>query len=157
MSYRRNDPRRWDLANVWTTGMPVPGVRIDQALEAKHPLVMEHKERGTRSLVIGRSQYNARRADGFELVWSEPPDHPGVVVAVVRQWEGWSQRDLARRLGLSAKTVSLIESGKTSITPRTAVRMEYVLGEPASFWLGFQNNLDLYHVRKRYDESGWRW
>lgn len=128
--------------------MPVPESRIAQAFDQRTPLVMEHTKRGVRATALGEVAYRAKLAEGFVLVWSEPPDHPGVAVHWLRVENGWTKRNLAMRLELSGKTVNLLEAGKTVVTARTAIRLEYVLGEPASFWLGLQSNLDLYEARK---------
>ena len=43
--------------------------------------------------------------------------HPGETVLEYLEFFGWSQRDLARRTGLTPKTISEICSGKAPITP----------------------------------------
>src|SRR5947209_14542320 len=45
--------------------------------------------------------------------------HPGGAVLEYLDFYGWSQRDLARRTGLTPKTVSEICNGKAPITPPT--------------------------------------
>ena len=50
--------------------------------------------------------------------------HPGETVLEYLDFFGWSQRDLARRTGLAPKTISEICSGKTPITPQTALVFE---------------------------------
>jgi HTH-type transcriptional regulator/antitoxin HigA len=43
--------------------------------------------------------------------------HPGEMVLEYLEFYGWSQRDLARRTGLTPKTISEICNGKAPITP----------------------------------------
>lgn len=60
---------------------------------------------------------------------------PGETLADVLEEQGMTQADLARRAGLSKKTVNRIVKGKEPITPETALKLERVLGIPARFWL----------------------
>jgi HTH-type transcriptional regulator / antitoxin HigA len=70
--------------------------------------------------------------------------HPGAMVIEYLEFNEWSQRDLARRTGLTPKTISEICNGKAPITPTTALALENVFGRPAHFWLNLQ---------RRYDEA----
>ena len=66
------------------------------------------------------------------------PDYvspPGETLADVLEERSMTQADLARRAGLSKKTVNQIVKGKDPITPETALKLERVLGIPARFWL----------------------
>jgi HTH-type transcriptional regulator / antitoxin HigA len=76
--------------------------------------------------------------------------HPGEVVADYLEFHGWTQRDLARRTGLTPKTVSEICNGKAPITPPTALALEKVLQRPAHFWLNLQRQFDEAEAR-HYD------
>ena len=76
--------------------------------------------------------------------------HPGEVVADYLEFHGWAQRDLARRTGLTPKTVSEICNGKAPITPPTALALEKALQRPAHFWLNLQRQFDEAEAR-RYD------
>ena len=65
------------------------------------------------------------------------PDYavpPGATLKETLEVKGLSQADLARRTGLTEKTVSQIVNGIASITYETAEKLELVLGVPASFW-----------------------
>ena len=55
------------------------------------------------------------------------------------------QVDLAKRTGLTTKTINEIIKGKAPITPETALRLENVFGTPASFW----NNLEINYQETR--------
>lgn len=68
--------------------------------------------------------------------------HPGEVIADYLEFHGWAQRDLARRTGLTPKTISEICNGKAPITPPTALALEKVLQRPAHFWLNLQRQFD---------------
>ncbi len=73
--------------------------------------------------------------------------HPGEIVSEYVEFHGWTQRDLARRTGLTPKTISEICNGKAPLTPTTALALEKVLRRPAHFWLNLQ---------RQYDEAGAR-
>lgn len=57
---------------------------------------------------------------------------------------GMSQAELAERLGRSVPKLNELIKGKAPITKETAIKLEYVLGVPASFWLNLE--------RKFHDE-----
>lgn len=73
--------------------------------------------------------------------------HPGELVVEYLEFNGWSQRDLARRSGLTPKTISEVCNGKAPITPSTALALENVFQRPAHLWLNLQ---------RRYDEAAAR-
>src|SRR5947209_1214343 len=75
--------------------------------------------------------------------------HPGETVLEYLEFQGWSQRDLARRTGLTPKTISEICNGKTPITPSTALAFEKVLQRPAHFWMNLQSQYDETEARYR--------
>lgn len=83
--------------------------------------------------------------------------HPGETVADYLDSYGWSQSDLARRSGLTPKTISEICNGKAPISPATSLALERVLGRPAHFWLNLQSRYE--EARARQSEalrsSGW--
>jgi len=80
--------------------------------------------------------------------WTAVP-HPGETVLEYLDFNGWSQRDLARRTDLTPKTISEICNGKGPITPSTALAFEKVLQRPAHFWLNLQRQFDEAEARRR--------
>ena len=76
-----------------------------------------------------------------------PPTHPGemlreeflVPLAI-------TQSDLALRLGISFPRLNEIVRGKRGVTPDTALRLARVVGMSAEFWLGLQQDWDLWHA-----------
>jgi HTH-type transcriptional regulator/antitoxin HigA len=79
----------------------------------------------------------------------ETISHPGEVLLDYLESNGWSQRDLARRSGLTPKTISEICNGKAPITPPTALAFEKVFGRPAHLWLNLQRQYDESAARRR--------
>lgn len=57
------------------------------------------------------------------------------------------QATFADAMGMSKASISRILSGKASITPETALRLEAVLGKPAEYWLKLQVADDLLKLR----------
>lgn len=89
-----------------------------------------------------------------ELIYKpETVSHPGQTVVDYLEFFGWSQRDLARRTGITPKTISEICSGKSSISPNTAILFEKVFKRPAHFWLSLQQLFDEVEARSKIEAS----
>ena len=76
-----------------------------------------------------------------------PPTHPGEMLfeEFVKPL-GLTQTELAARLGVSYPRLNEIVKGRRSVTPDTALRLARVLGMSADFWLGLQQDWDLWHA-----------
>ncbi len=61
---------------------------------------------------------------------------------------GFTQRDFARRLGLTVQSLNRIFKGQQPVTSETAVKLERVTGTPAAFW----NNLEA-HYRQQLQKA----
>lgn len=83
--------------------------------------------------------------------------HPGDTVVEYLEFNGWSQRDLARRTGLTPKTISEICGGKAPITPPTALAFEKALQRPAHLWLNLQRLFDEAEARRREQAKSTQW
>lgn len=76
-----------------------------------------------------------------------PPTHPGeMLFEEFLKPLGISQSAFAIRLGVSFPRLNEIIRGKRSVTPDTALRLARVLGMSADFWLGLQQDWDLWHA-----------
>ncbi len=76
-----------------------------------------------------------------------PPTHPGeMLLEEFLKPLGISQSAFAIRLGVSFPQLNEIIRGKRSVTPDTALRLAQVLGMAADFWLGLQQDWDLWHA-----------
>jgi antitoxin HigA-1 len=64
-----------------------------------------------------------------------------------------SQSALAVRLGISFPRLNEIVRGKRGVTPDTALRLSRVVGMSADFWLGLQQDWDLWHAMRGVDAS----
>ena len=76
-----------------------------------------------------------------------PPTHPGeMVMEEFLKPLGISQSAFAERLGISFPRLNEIIRGKRGVTTDTALRLAHVLGMSADFWLGLQQDWDLWHA-----------
>jgi addiction module HigA family antidote len=57
-----------------------------------------------------------------------------------------TQSELAVRMGISFPRLNEIVRGKRGVTPDTALRLARVVGMSADFWLGLQQDWDLWHA-----------
>jgi len=76
-----------------------------------------------------------------------PPTHPGeMLLEEFLKPLGISQSAFAIRLGISFPRLNEVINAKRSITPDTALRLARITGMSADFWLGLQQDWDLWHV-----------
>jgi addiction module HigA family antidote len=61
---------------------------------------------------------------------------------------GLTQREFAKRLGVSYPRVNELIHGRRGVTPNTALRLEQLFGVEAQFWLNLQLAWDLYQARR---------
>ena len=76
-----------------------------------------------------------------------PPTHPGeMLLEEFLKPLGLSQSAFAIRLGVSFPRLNEIVRGKRGVTPDTALRLARVLGTSADFWLGLQQDWELWQA-----------
>ena len=76
-----------------------------------------------------------------------PPTHPGeMLLEEFLKPLGISQSAFAERLGISFPRLNEIIRGKRGVNADTALRLARVLGMSADFWLGLQQDWDLWHA-----------
>jgi len=84
----------------------------------------------------------ARRLPG-----ERSPTHPGEMLSEeFLKPLGIGQSAFAIRFGVSFQRLNKIIRGKRAVTPDTALRLARVLGMSADFWLGLQQDWDLWHA-----------
>lgn len=69
--------------------------------------------------------------------------HPGETIGEIIQDRNISQKELAIRTGFTEKHISTVINGQKNISADLAMKLEYALGIPASFWRNLQTNYDL--------------
>ena len=76
-----------------------------------------------------------------------PPTHPGeMLLEEFLKPLGITQSAFARQLDVSFPRLNEIINGKRSVTTDTALRLARVTGMSAEFWLGLQQDWDLWHA-----------
>ncbi|WP_265644901.1 helix-turn-helix domain-containing protein [Verminephrobacter aporrectodeae] len=68
----------------------------------------------------------------FAPQWVSPP---GDTILDLLEERGWTQQQLADRLGFSPKHVNQLINGKVPLSEDAAIRLQNVLGARAGFWL----------------------
>ena len=82
-----------------------------------------------------------------KLPTHRPPTHPGeMLLEEFLKPLGLAQTEFAARLGVSYPRLNELIHGKRGVTPDTALRLARVLGMSADFWLGLQQDWDLWHA-----------
>lgn len=69
--------------------------------------------------------------------------HPGETILEIIQERNISQKELAIRTGFTEKHISTVLHGQKNISSEFAMKLEYALSIPASFWRNLQTNYDL--------------
>ncbi len=78
---------------------------------------------------------------------NRPPTHPGeMLLEEFIKPLGITQTELAQRLRVSYPRLNEIIKSRRAVTPDTALRLSQVLGMSADFWLGLQQDWDLWHA-----------
>lgn len=76
-----------------------------------------------------------------------PPTHPGeMLLEDFLKPLGISQSAFAIQLGVSFPRLNEVINAKRAVTPDTALRLAQVTGMSADFWLGLQQDWDLWHA-----------
>lgn len=90
----------------------------------------------------------------FAPDWVLPP---GESILDLAEERGWTQAELAQRLGYTEKHVSQLINGKVPLTVDAAQRLERVLGSTMDFWLTLEANYQKHKARLEVAErhAGW--
>jgi HTH-type transcriptional regulator/antitoxin HigA len=90
----------------------------------------------------------------FAPDWVSPP---GETILDIAEERGWTQAELALRLGYTEKHISLLINGKVPLSMDAALRLERVLGSTADFWLAREANYQKHKARLEVAErhAGW--
>ena len=76
-----------------------------------------------------------------------PPTHPGeMLLEEFLEPLGITQSAFAVRLGVSFPRLNEVINARRAVTPDTALRLARVTGMSADFWLGLQQDWDLWHA-----------
>ncbi len=79
----------------------------------------------------------------------QPPTHPGEMLREEFLVPlGITQSEFATRLGVSFPRLNEVINARRGVTPDTALRLARVTGMSADFWLGLQQDWDLWHAMR---------
>ena len=77
----------------------------------------------------------------------QPPTHPGeMLLEEFLKPLGITQSAFAQQLGVSFPRLNGVINARRGVTPDTALRLARVTGMSADFWLGLQQDWDLWHA-----------
>ena len=99
-----------------------------------------------------KSLTTTKKAGGTSLVQRRlpthrPPPHPGeMLLEEFLKPLAITQSAFAVRLGVSFPRLNEVINGRRGVTPDTALRLARVTGMSADFWLGLQQDWDLWHA-----------
>ena len=111
-------------------------------MESKSQTIIEPRQSGVSA--AGEDRLVTRR-----LPRERPPTHPGeMLLHEFLEPLGVSQSALAVRLGVSFPRLNEVIRGRRGVTPDTALRLARVVGMSADFWLGLQQDWDLWHAMR---------
>jgi addiction module HigA family antidote len=79
------------------------------------------------------------------------PAHPGEVIQNNIDELGLSVTEAAKGLGVTRQQLHKVITGRSSITPEMAVRLEMAIGTTANTWLHMQMN---YHLAQTHKHAG---
>lgn len=89
---------------------------------------------------------NAMRAEDRPIC----PPHPGALLKEYYIDSGlYTITKLAKKLGVSRKTVSTIVNGRQGISAEMSLLLGAALNKSPRFWLNLQNSYDMWHVKHR--------
>lgn len=86
-------------------------------------------------------------------------EKPGSTILDIIEERGWSQAELAKRLGYTEKHVSQLINGRIYISHEAARRLSRVLGSSVDFWLKLEANYqkELARLQPRFPEDWLSW
>ena len=68
--------------------------------------------------------------------------HPGYYIEeIIEEW-GITHEDFAKRLGTTAKSLSLLIHGEESLSMDVAIRLSRMIGTSVYYWLNLQRQFD---------------
>ena len=124
-------------------------INIESASIGRPGMRTTSKSRTTISRRRGSATRRRRSVVARRLPRVQPPTHPGEML--LHEFLiplGISQSAFAVRLGISFPRLNEIVRGKRGVTPDTALRLGRVLRMSADFWLGLQQDWDLWHAMR---------
>lgn len=76
--------------------------------------------------------------------------HPGELIKDEIEYRKLTQKELAKKMGISLNTLNSIINGRANITMQIAVKLEEVLDISANYWLRLQIKYEIDTLRIRH-------
>lgn len=90
----------------------------------------------------------------FKPDWVSPP---GDTILDLLEEKGWTQKELAVRLGYTDKHLSQLINGRVSLSIDAAARLERVLGGNVEFWMNREANYQRHKARIEAEQNYIAW
>jgi HTH-type transcriptional regulator / antitoxin HigA len=74
---------------------------------------------------------------------------PGDFLREELEARGWTQSDLAQRMGRPLRSINEVVNGKKAITAETAIGLGDALGTSAEYWMNLESVYRLHLARRR--------
>jgi addiction module HigA family antidote len=74
---------------------------------------------------------------------------PGDFIREELEERGWTQQELAERMGRPLQAVNMIVNGRKAITAETAYQLQNVFGPSANYWMNLESAWQLYKVAEK--------
>jgi addiction module HigA family antidote len=91
--------------------------------------------------------------DGRELVNTDHPLHPGLIIEDEIDARKLKKKDVAKQLGIFPGHLSELINEKRSVSAMLAIKLEEVFQVEADYWLRVQNGYDLAIARRKLLKS----
>lgn len=82
------------------------------------------------------------------------PAHPGKILRRYTDSTGLSITEIAEKIFISRKNLSMILNGHAGISPEMAWKLSAAFGTTPQFWINLQVNYDLWQAKQKVDVSG---
>jgi HTH-type transcriptional regulator/antitoxin HigA len=77
---------------------------------------------------------------------------PGEFLREELEIRGWTQADLAERIGRPLRSINEIINGKKAVTAETAIGLGKAFGTSAEYWLNLESSYRLHVARRQQRE-----
>ena len=78
---------------------------------------------------------------------------PGELIREELEARGWTQQELAGRMGRPVQTISMIVNGHKAMTAETALHLQEAFGASAGMWMGLESDWQLYKETEKQKAS----
>lgn len=79
--------------------------------------------------------------------------HPGYYIEEIIEEGGYTQKDFAKRLGTTPKTLSLLVRGQQNLSADIALKLSKLLGSSTTYWLNLQSKYDSILAEKNSEQE----